>query len=105
MRLRRRRPSLLDVAAASRFQLFQLQPPRLDLSLFGSDLLVEHLFRVLDQRENILSLHISEIRRFHRPPLMPNFTGTVSEGQIVELVAYLKSLTTDPDGSAKGASQ
>jgi hypothetical protein len=36
---------------------------------------------------------------------MPNFTGTVSEGQIVELVAYLKSLTTDPDGSAKGASQ
>jgi cytochrome c oxidase subunit 2 len=39
------------------------------------------------------------------PPLMPNFTGTVSEGQIVELVAYLKSLTTDRDGSAKGVSQ
>jgi cytochrome c oxidase subunit 2 len=29
------------------------------------------------------------------PPLMPNFTGTVSEGEVVELVAYLKSLTTD----------
>jgi cytochrome c oxidase subunit 2 len=39
------------------------------------------------------------------PPLMPNFTGTVSEGQIVELVAYLKSLTTDRDGSGKGVSQ
>jgi cytochrome c oxidase subunit 2 len=29
------------------------------------------------------------------PPLMPNFTGTVNQGQVVALVAYLKSLTTD----------
>ena len=27
------------------------------------------------------------------PPIMPNFTGAVDEGQIVELIAYLKSLT------------
>ena len=29
------------------------------------------------------------------PPVMPNFSGSVSEGQIVQLVAYIKSLTTD----------
>ena len=29
------------------------------------------------------------------PPIMPNFSGSVSEGQIVLLVAYIKSLTTD----------
>jgi cytochrome c oxidase subunit 2 len=39
------------------------------------------------------------------PPIMPNFTGTVSEGQVVELVAYLKSLTTDQNGGAEGASR
>ena len=39
------------------------------------------------------------------PPLMPNFTGAVSEGQIVELVAYLKSLTTDVNDGAQGASR
>jgi cytochrome c oxidase subunit 2 len=41
------------------------------------------------------------------PPLMPNFTGTVSEGQIVELVAYLKSLTTKGAAASQpaGASQ
>ena len=33
------------------------------------------------------------------PPIMPNFTGSVSEGQIVELVAYIKSLT---HGSGRG---
>src|ERR1700722_20035637 len=66
MWLRRRRLSLLELAAASRFQLFQLQPPRLELGLLGSDLLVEHLFRVLNQRENILRLHVSEVRHFHR---------------------------------------
>jgi cytochrome c oxidase subunit II len=39
------------------------------------------------------------------PPIMPNFSGIVSEGQIVELVAYIKSLTTDknrwPDGASR----
>ena len=39
------------------------------------------------------------------PPLMPNFTGTVSEGQVVELVAYLKSLTTDANSGSQGASR
>lgn len=34
------------------------------------------------------------------PPLMPNFTGSVSEGQVVELIAYLKSLTTDKGSAA-----
>ncbi len=37
------------------------------------------------------------------PPLMPNFSGTVSEGQVVELVAYIKSLTGTNEG-AQGAS-
>lgn len=39
------------------------------------------------------------------PPLMPNFTGSVTEGQVVELVAYLKSLTTDANDAAQGASR
>ena len=39
------------------------------------------------------------------PPLMPNFTGSVTEGQVVELVAYLKSLTTDANGGPQGASR
>ena len=39
------------------------------------------------------------------PPLMPSFSGSVSEGQVVELVAYLKSLTTDSSGGMEGASQ
>ncbi len=38
------------------------------------------------------------------PPLMPGFRGTVSEGQVVELVAYLKSLSTDQNDT-KGAAQ
>jgi cytochrome c oxidase subunit II len=37
------------------------------------------------------------------PPIMPDFSGTVSEGQIVELVAYLKSLTTDQNDATQGA--
>ena len=39
------------------------------------------------------------------PPLMPNFTGSVTEGQVVELVAYLKSLTTDVNDGSQGASR
>jgi cytochrome c oxidase subunit 2 len=39
------------------------------------------------------------------PPLMPNFSGSVSEGQLIELVAYLKSLTTDSNGGVEGALQ
>jgi cytochrome c oxidase subunit 2 len=39
------------------------------------------------------------------PPLMPDFSGTVSEGQIVELVAYLKSLSTDQNDTAQGAAR
>jgi cytochrome c oxidase subunit II len=36
------------------------------------------------------------------PPLMPNFTGQVSEGQIVALIAYIKSLSAAPDDTAQG---
>jgi hypothetical protein len=35
---------------------------------------------------------------------MPNFTGSVSEGQIVALIAYIKSLTTDQDQETPTAS-
>lgn len=38
------------------------------------------------------------------PPIMPNFTGSVSEGQIVQLIAYIKSLTTDQDQGTPTAS-
>ncbi|MFZ0610101.1 MAG: cytochrome c oxidase subunit II [Xanthobacteraceae bacterium] len=38
------------------------------------------------------------------PPIMPNFTGSVDEGQIVALIAYIKSLTTDPDQETPTAS-
>src|SRR5262249_43005284 len=30
------------------------------------------------------------------PPVMPSFRGTLDEGQIVAIVAYLKSLSTNP---------
>jgi cytochrome c oxidase subunit II len=39
------------------------------------------------------------------PPLMPDFSGTVSEGQVIELVAYLKSLSTDQNDTTQGAAQ
>lgn len=39
------------------------------------------------------------------PPVMPNFTGQVSEGQIVALVAYLKSLSAVPSDAAQGGTQ
>ena len=39
------------------------------------------------------------------PPIMPNFTGEVSEGQIVELMAYLKSLTRQPSEAAQGGAR
>jgi cytochrome c oxidase subunit 2 len=39
------------------------------------------------------------------PPLMPDFTGTVNEGQVVELIAYLKSLSTDQDDTTQGAAR
>ncbi|MGA7804050.1 cytochrome c oxidase subunit II [Bradyrhizobium sp.] len=39
------------------------------------------------------------------PPLMPNFTGSVNEGQIVALVAYIKSLTPQMAGSSRGETQ
>jgi cytochrome c oxidase subunit II len=39
------------------------------------------------------------------PPIMPNFSGSVSEGQIVALVAYLKSLATQASDGAEGASR
>jgi cytochrome c oxidase subunit II len=39
------------------------------------------------------------------PPLMPNFSGTVTEGQVVGLIAYLKFLTTGEASGTRGASQ
>jgi cytochrome c oxidase subunit II len=39
------------------------------------------------------------------PPIMPNFTGSVTEGQVIELVAYLKALTIEQPGGSPGASQ
>lgn len=39
------------------------------------------------------------------PPIMPNFTGEVTEGQVVELIAYLKSLTTSARQGAERASR
>jgi cytochrome c oxidase subunit 2 len=39
------------------------------------------------------------------PPLMPDFSGTVSEGQVIELVAYLKSLSTAQNDTTQGAAQ
>ena len=37
------------------------------------------------------------------PPIMPSFTGVASEDQIVELLAYLKSLSTRQVDGARGA--
>jgi len=38
-------------------------------------------------------------------PIMPSFAGVASEGQLVELLAYLKSLTTQSNSGAEGASR
>jgi cytochrome c oxidase subunit 2 len=38
------------------------------------------------------------------PPLMPNFSGTVSPGQVVSLVAYIKSLSVRSTETGQGAS-
>ena len=54
-------------------------------------------------RDCILAPEKNRVAGF--PPIMPNFTGTVSEGQVVELVAYLKSLTTDAKAGPQGASR
>jgi cytochrome c oxidase subunit II len=38
------------------------------------------------------------------PPLMPNFTGSVTPGQVTALVAYIKSLATRSAENSEGAS-
>ena len=38
-------------------------------------------------------------------PIMPSFAGVASEGQLVALLAYLKSLTPAADGGTQGASR
>lgn len=37
------------------------------------------------------------------PPLMPNFSGSVNEGQVISLIAYIKSLNAAANGSSAGA--
>ena len=37
------------------------------------------------------------------PPLMPNFSGSVSPGQVTALVAYIKSLATRSAENREGA--
>jgi cytochrome c oxidase subunit 2 len=49
-------------------------------------------------RDCILAPEKNRVAGF--PPLMPNFSGSVSEGDVVELVAYLKSLNAN--GAANG---
>lgn len=39
------------------------------------------------------------------PPLMPNFSSSVTPGQVVQLVAYIKSLTTQPNGVTQGVAR
>ncbi|MCA6124421.1 cytochrome c oxidase subunit II [Bradyrhizobium sp. WSM 1704] len=39
------------------------------------------------------------------PPLMPNFSGSVTPGQVVQLVAYIKSLTTQSTGTTQGVAR
>jgi cytochrome c oxidase subunit 2 len=38
------------------------------------------------------------------PPLMPNFSGSVDAGQVVSLVAYIKSLSKQSTDTRQGAS-
>jgi cytochrome c oxidase subunit 2 len=39
------------------------------------------------------------------PALMPDFSGTLSEGQVIELIAYLKWLSTDQNDATQGAAR
>jgi cytochrome c oxidase subunit 2 len=48
-------------------------------------------------RDCILAPERNRVAGF--PPLMPNFSGSVSEGDVVELIAYLKSLPAGGQGN------
>ena len=37
------------------------------------------------------------------PPLMPNFSGSVTPGQVISLVAYIKSLSRQSTNTGQGA--
>jgi cytochrome c oxidase subunit II len=50
-------------------------------------------------RDCILSPDKNRVAGF--PPLMPNFTGSLSPGQVISLVAYIKSLTTQSTDTGK----
>jgi cytochrome c oxidase subunit 2 len=39
------------------------------------------------------------------PPLMPNFSGSVTPGQVIQLLAYIKSLSTQPTTVRQGVSR
>jgi cytochrome c oxidase subunit 2 len=39
------------------------------------------------------------------PPLMPNFSGSVTPGQVIQLVAYIKSLSAQSPTSGQGGSR
>jgi cytochrome c oxidase subunit II len=54
-------------------------------------------------RDSILRPGKNRVAGF--PPLMPDFSGTVDEGQVVELIAYLKSLSTDQNDTTQGAAR
>jgi cytochrome c oxidase subunit 2 len=38
-------------------------------------------------------------------PIMPSFSGTVSESQVIQLVAYLKSLSTEQGSETQGVAR
>ncbi len=55
-------------------------------------------------RESIVNSQAKIVSGFARPSIMPTFQGQVSEEQILQLIAYIRSLGTGAQGGATGSS-
>ncbi|MCI0488269.1 MAG: cytochrome c oxidase subunit II [Blastocatellia bacterium] len=79
--------------------------PVLD-GLFGNPVALDNGQTVLADesylRESILNSQAKIVAGFQRPSLMPTFQGQISEEQLLQLIAYIKSLS--PQAGAGGAS-
>jgi cytochrome c oxidase subunit 2 len=55
-------------------------------------------------RESILNSQASIVAGYEAPVIMPNFQGQLSEDQVLQLIAYIKSIGPDQEGaSAEGS--
>jgi len=71
--------------------------------LYGTDVLIADGSRVkFDEnyiRESIINPNAKTVKGY--PPVMPTFRGQLTEEQILDLIAYIRSLTTEKDGNVR----